>query len=149
MFSLFVSPLGNLRSMIFILSISLETKKSRKKHNDIGEKQIEKKMSVIHDFCLFLCFCVIFRLMKKYYVCVVFTEPESVKLLRFLDYYSLKGVVAGSMKSDCNEIFCCNKHSRKPERADFGNRHIKVILGTRQPHFRVTFLATFLDTRWS
>ena len=60
-----------------------------------------------------------------------------------------KGVVAGSMNFDCNETFYWNQRSRKPKRADFGDRHIKVIFGTRQPHFRVIFLANFLDTRWS
>ena len=53
------------------------------------------------------------------------------------------------MNFDCNETFYWNQRSRKPKRADFGGRHIKVIFGTRQPHFRVIFLATFLDTRWS
>ena len=53
------------------------------------------------------------------------------------------------MNFDCNETFYWNQRSRKPKRADFGDRHIKVIFGTRQPHFRVIFLANFLDTRWS
>ena len=53
------------------------------------------------------------------------------------------------MNFDCYEIFHWNQRSRKPKRADFGNRRIKVILGTRQHHFRVIFVATLLDTRWS
>ena len=53
------------------------------------------------------------------------------------------------MNFDCNETFYWNQRSRKPKRAHFGDRHIKVIFGTRQPHFRVIFLANFLDTRWS
>ena len=48
----------------------------------------------------------------------------------------VKDVVAGSMNIACSEIFDWNKHSRKPRSVDFGYRHIKVMWGTRQPHFQ-------------